>query len=168
MNVSRRRRRRATRNERGYDLAEAMRRTPAGRPWHLWLVGIVGGLWSAIGVLSFLITQLNVEAVMSGFPPEQRAYFESFPLWADALWAIGVYGGVIGCCLLLLKHRWAVPALIASAFGAIASTLGGLLLLGGMKVMGETGGLGFALVPIVFGLLMAYYARAMRKRGVLS
>jgi hypothetical protein len=149
-------------------MVELVRTTAAGRPWHLWLVGILGALWSAIGVLSFMITQMNVEAVMSRFPPEQRQYFESFPLWADAIWAIGVFGGVIGCGLLLLKQGLAVPVLIASAIGAIASNLGGLFLLGGMKVMGETGGLGFALVPIGFGLLMAYYAHAMRKRGVLS
>jgi hypothetical protein len=30
------------------------------------------------------------EAVMSRFPPEQREYFESFPWWAVAFWAIGV------------------------------------------------------------------------------
>ena len=78
-----------------------------GRPWHLWLIGIIGGLWSLMGVVSFMLTQMNVEAVMSRFPPEQREYFESFPLWAVAFWAIGVFGGVIGCLLLLLKKRLA-------------------------------------------------------------
>jgi len=29
-------------------------------PWHLWLVGIAGGLWSSIGVLSFMLTLLGV------------------------------------------------------------------------------------------------------------
>ena len=142
-------------------------KTP-GRPWHLWLVGIIGGLWSSIGVISFMLTQMNVEAVMSRFPPEQREYFESFPLWADAFWAIGVFGGVIGCLLLLLKNRLAFRVLLASAIGAIVSNLGGLFLLGGMRVMGETGGLGFAAIPILFGAFMAYYAHAMRKKGVLS
>ena len=33
-----------------------------------------------VGVMSFMLTQLNVEAVMSGFPPAHRAYFLSFPL----------------------------------------------------------------------------------------
>ena len=61
-----------------------------GAPWHLWLIGTIGGLWSLMGVLSFMLTQMNVEAVMSRFPPEQREYFESFPLWAVAFWAIGV------------------------------------------------------------------------------
>jgi hypothetical protein len=136
-------------------------------PWHLWLVGIAGGLWSAIGVLSFLLTQMNVEAVMSEFPPEQRAYFESFPLWAVAFWAIGVFGGVVGCVLLLQKNRLAVPVLIASLIGAIVSNLGGLLLLGGIEVMRATGGLGFTAVPIVFGAVLGFYAQAMSRQGVL-
>jgi len=139
-----------------------------GRPWHLWLIGIIGGLWSSIGVLSFILTQMNVEAVMSRFPPQQREYFESFPLWAVAFWAIGVCGGVIGCLLLLLKNRLAFHVLLASVIGAIVSSLGGLFLLGGMVVMGETGGLGLTLIPIVVATFLAYYARAMRKKGVLS
>ena len=148
-------------------MSEAQGTIP-GRPWHLWVIGIIGGLWSAIGVLSFMLTQLNVEAVMSQFPPQQREYFLSFPLWAVAFWAIGVFGGVVGCLLLLLKNRLAFPVLLASAIGAIVSNLGGVFLLGGMEVMAETGGLGFTAVPIVVGVFLAYYAGAMSKTGVLS
>ena len=139
-----------------------------GRPWHLWLVGILGGLWSAVGVVSFMLTQMNVEAVMSGFPPQQRAYFDSFPLWADGFWAIGVFAGVIGCLLLLLKNRLAFPVLLVSFIGAVVSNLGGLFLLGGMEVMRETGGLGFTAVPIIIGAFLAYYAGAMSRKGVLT
>jgi len=139
-----------------------------GRPWHLWLIGIIGGLWSSIGVLSFVLTQLNVEAVMSGFPPQQREYFESFPWWTVAFWAIGVFGGVIGCLLLLLKKRLAVPVLLASLIGAIVCNLGGLFLLGGLAVMRETGGLSLTVFPVIFAAFLAYYARAMSRKGVLS
>ena len=149
-------------------MAEARGTTTPGRPWHLWLIGIIGGLWSSIAVLSFMLTQMNVEAVMSRFPPQQREYFESFPWWADAFWAIGVFGGVIGCLLLLLKNRRAVHVLFASLIGAIVSNLGGLFLLGGMEVMGGTSALGFTAFPIVFAAFLAYYARAMSKKGVLS
>ena len=147
---------------------EAPGTTTPGRPWHLWLIGTIGGLWSLIGVLSFVLTQMNAEAVMSRFPPQQRQYFESFPLWAVAFWAIGVFGGVIGCLLLLLKNRLAFHVLLASVIGAIVSNLGGLFLLGGMEVMRETSGLGFTVFPIIFGAFLAYYARAMSKRGVLT
>ena len=142
--------------------------TAPGRPWHLWLIGIIGGLWSSIGVVSFMLTQMSVEAVMSRFPPQQRAYFESFPLWAVAFWAIGVFGGVIGCVLLLLRKRLALPVLLASVTGAIVANLGGLFLLGGLEVMRETGGLGFTALPIIFAAFLAYYARSMSQKGVLS
>jgi hypothetical protein len=142
--------------------------TTPDRPWHLWLTGIVGGLWSSMGVLSFVLTQMNVEAVMSGFPPQQREYFESFPVWAVACWAIGVFGGVIGCLLLLLQNRLAFHVLLASAIGTAVCNLGGLFLLGGMEVMRETGGLGLTLFPVLFAAFLAYYARAMSNRGVLS
>ena len=149
-------------------MLEVQSTTTPDRPWHLWTIGILGGLWSAMGVLSFVLTQLKVEAVMSGFPPQQRAYFESFPLWAVAFWAIGVFGGVTGCVLLLLGRRLAFHALAASLTGVIASNLGGLFLLGGMQVMRETGGVGLTLLPVVVAALLAYYARAMSKRGVLA
>jgi len=142
-------------------------RTP-GRPWHLWLIGILGSLWSLMGATSFVLTQLNVEAVMSRFPPAQRVYFTSFPLWADTFWAIGVFGAVIGCLLLLLKTRLAVPVLFASLIGLVVSTHGGLLLLGGMEVMRGTGGFGLTAIPIVIAVFLAFYARAMSKTGVLN
>jgi hypothetical protein len=142
--------------------------TTSARPWHLWLVGIIGLLWSAMGAMSFLFTQLDVEAVMSRFPPSQRAYFTSFPLWADGFWALGVFGGLIGCFLLLLKHRLAFPVLLASLICTSVSALGGLFLLGGMEVMRETNALGVTLIPIVIGAFLAWYAGAMSRKGVLT
>ncbi len=111
---------------------------------------------------------MHVEAVMSRFPPQQREYFESFPLWAVALWAIGVFGGAIGCLLLLLKSRLAFHVLLASMIGAIVCNLGGLFLLGGMEVMGGTSELGLTVFPIIVAAFLAYYARGMSKKGVLS
>jgi hypothetical protein len=118
--------------------------------------------------MSFMLTQMRVEAVMSRFPPQQREYFESFPLWAVLFWAIGVFGGVIGCLLLLLKNRLAFPVLLASVIGSIVFNFGGLFLLGGMEVMRETGGLGLTVFPIIFAAFLACYARAMSKKGVLG
>jgi hypothetical protein len=153
-------------------MSEAQNANAPGRPWHLWLIAIVGGLWNSFGALSFMLTQLKVEAVMSEYPPEQREYFESFPFWAVAFWAIGVFGGVIGCLLLLLKNRFAFHVLLASVVGAIVSNLGGLFFLGGWEVMDKTGAsgfaLGFAAFIIAFAAFLAYYACAMCRRGVLD
>jgi len=135
-----------------------------GRPWHLWLVGIVGFLWNAMGVVSFVLTQMKVEAVMSRFPPQQRQYFESFPLWIVAFWAVNVFAGLAGCLLLLLRNRLAFPALLVSVIAAVLYNCGGLFLLGGMQVMRETDGLGLTVAPILFGAFLAYYAATARRR----
>ena len=149
-------------------MSEAQGTKTQGRPWHLWLIGIIGGLWSAVGVMSFMLTQMKVEAVMSQYPQQQREYFESFPWWAVAFWAVGVFGGVIGCLLLLLRNRLALHALLASAIGAIVVNLGGLFFLGGMEVMGGTSELALTLFPVLVAAFLAYYARAMNRKGVLG
>ena len=133
------------------------RGTTAGRPWHLWLIGIFGVLWSSMGVVSFVLTQMNVEAVMSRYPPEQREYFTSFPLWADAAWAVGVFAGLIGCVLLLLKNRRAFPVLLTSLIGTAVSSLGALVFHGGMQVM-RGGDLGLIGLPVGIAAFLAYYA----------
>jgi hypothetical protein len=69
---------------------------------------------------------------------------------------------------LLLKNRFASHVLLASVIGAIVATFGGLFLLGGMEVMVGTSALGFTVFPIVVAAFLAYYARAMSKKGVLS
>jgi hypothetical protein len=147
---------------------DAPARTTSGTPWHLWVVGIVGVLWSAMGVLSFMLTQMKVEAVMSRFPPPQRAYFESFAWWTVAFWAISAFGGLIGSLLLLLRKRRAFHVLLASVLAALVFNLGGLFLLGGLEVMRETDGLGLTIFPIVFAAFLAYYAGAMSRKGILS
>ena len=57
---------------------------------------------------------------LAAMPDEMRAIFENEPTWALAAYAIGVFGGAIGCVLLLLRRKWAIPVLIASLAGVIA------------------------------------------------
>lgn len=132
-------------------------------PWHLRVVGVLGGLWSVMGLLSFIFTQVRVEAVMSGFPPEQRAYFESFPFWMNAAWGVGVIGGVAGSVLLLACSRSAFPTLVISLIGATVTSLGGLFLLGGLEIMKAPADLALTLLPVVVAALLTSYARIVTR-----
>ena len=60
-------------------------------PWHLWLVGVLGLLWSSMGVLDFVMTQSKNEAYMGGFSEAQLEYFYGFPVWTVICWAIAVF-----------------------------------------------------------------------------
>ena len=132
-----------------------------GRPWHLWVIGIVGFLWSSIGVFGLVATQTKFEPVMGRYPAEQVEYFYNFPQWSVGFWAIGVFGGVFGCLLLLLRNRLAVGVLLASTIGAIVSNGYGMLFAGGMEVMGGPVSLVFPTVIVIIAALLTLYARAM-------
>ncbi len=147
-------------------MSEAQGTKAQGRPWHLWVIGIVGFLWSSIGVFAFVATQTKFEPVMGQYPAEQVEYFYSFPAWSVWFWAIGVFGGVIGCLLLLLRNRLAVGVLLASTIGAIVSNCYGMLFGGGMEVMGGPVALIFPTIIVIIAAFLTLYARAMCKKGV--
>jgi hypothetical protein len=135
-------------------------------PKHLWVVGIVAVLWNAIGAFDYSATQLRLESYMSGFTPEQLAYFYAFPSWAVGAWAIAVWSSLLGSLALLLRKSWAVW-LFGLAIAAMAlTTLYNFVLSDGVSMMG-VGSLIFTGVIWFIALALFFYARAMAKRGVL-
>lgn len=142
--------------------AATTRRTP----WHLWLGGILGLLWNAVGAYDYLMTQTQNESYMSQFNPEQLEYFYGFPSWVVAFWALAVWGGVLGALLLLLRKRLSVPVLLVSFLAMIVTSVHNFLLSDGLEVMGGVG-VGFSVLVFVVALGLWLYARAMARRGVL-
>lgn len=96
---------------------------PASTPWHLWAVGLTSLLWNAFGGYDYVMTNLDPAAYIAGagYGPEVTAWFQSFPTWSVAAWAIGVWASVVGSLLLLLRSRYAVLAFMASLLGAAVS-----------------------------------------------
>ena len=134
-------------------------------PWHLWAVGLIGLLWNGYGGYDYVMTQTNNAAYLAQFTPEQRAYFDSFPMWMEAIWAIGVWGGVLGSVLLLLRSKWAFHAFLASLVAFAVSVVYGQTS-GGAAVMGTTG-MVFSAAIFLLGLGFVMYSRMMTRKGVL-
>jgi hypothetical protein len=135
-------------------------------PRHLWVVGVLAVLWNAIGAFDYAATQFRYEPYMSQFTPEQLEYFYGLPAWADATWAIAVWGALLGSIGLLLRKRWSVPVFGASIVGMVLTAVHNFLLSDGLAIMGQ-GAVAFTAVIwlIAFGLF--FYARSLSKRGVL-
>ncbi len=96
--------------------------TRAGRatPVHLWIVGLLALLWNAFGCYDYLMTETGNAAYLANYAPDQLAYFNSLPGWLVAPWALGVWGGLIGAVLLLMRSRYAVWTFALSLLGCIA------------------------------------------------
>lgn len=145
-----------------------MTESAAKRPWHLWAVGVVSLLWNAVGATDYVMTQTRNEAYMKAFTPEQLEYFYGFPAWVVALWAIAVWGSVVGSILLLLGRRAAAPVFVASFVCAVLVAIYNFGLSNGLEVMGGVGTILFSLLILVVALALWLYARAMASRGVLA
>ena len=141
-------------------------------PAHLWIVGILALLWNGFGAYDYFMTRTRgaayVEAMMPGVDGSRLIdYIDSFPIWASAGWGLGVWGGLLGAILLLMRHRLAVPVLGLSMIGAILGI--GYQLMRPLDVPDMHTGFNAA-VPYLIILIAAslfLYARSQRAKGVL-
>lgn len=143
-------------------------------PVHLWIVGILSLLWSLFGGYDYIMSQTqNREYLASIFTEPGQVdtiltYMESFPLWAEFGWGLGVWGAVAGSVLLLMRHRWAVIAFGASLVGALLG-IGYQLVDPSMPEFLKEGAA--AIMPyvvLVIAIFLFLYARAMRAKNVLN
>lgn len=132
-------------------------------PWHLWVVGVLTLLCNAIGVMSHSMTQLGMLDSL-GMTPDQIAYFDSFPTWANGVWGLGVWGAFLGSVLLLFRSRWAVVSLAISIVGLIGTTYFEQF---ATTVPEDLSNPLLNVAIWVITLFTLWYAWTMRKRGVL-
>ena len=85
--------------------------------WSFWLIGAIALVWNVMGVINFFV-QMNANAIAS-FPEAQRAIIEGRPAWVTVGFAIAVFGGALGCLLLLLRKSVAHFLFITSLLGVI-------------------------------------------------
>jgi hypothetical protein len=136
-------------------------------PTHLWIVGILAALWNGYACYEYLMTTMKNQAFMAKVPADQVAYMDSLPGWLTAFWAIGVWGGLLGAILLLMRSRYSVWAFALSLIGAIVGL--GYQMFMTARPASMTGG-AMAIIPwviILVCLALFLYARAMEKKGVL-
>jgi hypothetical protein len=148
-------------------MSETEQATPVRRPWHLWVIGIIGFLWNAMGCLDYVMTETQNEGWMAQFTPEQLEFFYGLPTWVVACWAIAVWGGLAGCVLLLLRKSLALWAFAASLLGSVLTTIHNFGMSNGLEVMGAAGAVFGAIIQLIaVGLLL--YAWQTTRRGVLA
>lgn len=136
-------------------------------PTQLWIVGGLATVWNAFGAFDYVMTQTRNAAYLAGFTDPQRAYFDSFPVWMEAAWAFGVWGGLLGSLLLLMRSRHAVTAFAVSLAGLALSTIYqyGLNAPPADMMTGPMIAMNLVIWAVAIGLLV--YAMRMKARGVL-
>ena len=81
-----------------------------------WLVALAGLVWCMQNAIPF-VEQMNPN-YRSRVPNMIRGMLDARPVLVPSHLG-GVFGGVLGCCLLLLRQRWA-PLVLGAAFTCFA------------------------------------------------
>ena len=138
------------------------------RPWHLWVVALIGILWNGFGATDFLMTQIDREAWFAtmGVTAEQAAMFDSMPAWTHGAWLAGTWGALLGSVALLFKSRWAVYLFWVSMLGLLLGLAYSYLLSDAGASMGEQG---YVMNAIIFlgASFFLWYSITMARRGAL-
>lgn len=140
----------------------------AKTPWHLWVVGVVGVLWNAFGCVDYTMTMMQGETWLRsmGMTDAQIASYEAMPAWMTGVWAIGVWGALLGTALLLLRNKLAVPVFVVSLVAYVMS----LVYTYGLSDQAATMPEGTWImqgVILLLCLFFVWYSRMMAKRGLL-
>lgn len=134
----------------------------------LWVVGGLALAWNVLGASDYTMTQYGGAEYLrsAGMDAASIAYMQEVPAWAEAGWALGVWGGVAGAVLLLLRRRAAVWAFAVSLIGLAmmtAYTYSRDLPPG----LSSPGAIAFDWSIKLVAVLLLWYAWRLRQRGVL-
>jgi hypothetical protein len=136
-------------------------------PWHLWFVGLLGLLWNAYGGFDYFMSKTRGDSYLQsvGMTPEQIVHFNAMPAWMTVVWAVGVWGALLGAVLLLLRSRHAVPVFVASLVAYVLSLVYAYLI---APMPGSDSSLVILQLVILVGcVFFAWYAMRARSRGWL-
>lgn len=89
--------------------------------WAFWLIAILGLLWNVGGIANYMM-QMKPDFV-AAMPDTHQAIINGRPTWATAGFAVGVFGGAIGCLLLLVKKPLAGLVFLISLVGIFVTMI---------------------------------------------
>lgn len=141
-------------------------KTVGGVHWSFWVIGAVALIWNVMGVIN-LFMQMNAGA-LAAMPEAQRAIIEGRPAWATGAFAIAVFGGALGCLLLLLRKSAAYYLFIASLLGMIVHMIPYLGMAGSTIDFGPFEISMYILMPLAVAAFLIWYSKQAESKGWIS
>jgi Na+-translocating ferredoxin:NAD+ oxidoreductase RnfD subunit len=140
---------------------------PVKTPWHLWAAGLLGLLWNSYGGYDYFMSKTKGDAYLqsAGMTPAQIEHFHAMPVWMTAVWAVGVWGAMLGNVLLLARSRWAFEVFVASLLAYVLSLVYAYLI----SPMPDSNPSFMVIQGVILAgcLFFVWYAHTQRKTGVL-
>ncbi len=132
-----------------------------------WIIGIVALIWNLMGVFKYLQMAYMTAEDLAALPSEQQPLYENIPAWVTAAFALAVFGGALGCILLLLRKKLATFVFIISFVSILAQMTYNILMSKALEVYGP-GAIIMPIMVIAVGAFLLWYSKKMEAQAVLS
>jgi len=128
--------------------------------WSFWAIGVFALIWNLLGIVNYFV-QMDPDT-LDAYRASERAIIEGRPAWATGAFALAVFGGALGCLLLLLRKSAALYLFIASLAGTIVTMVHAL----GVGIdFGTAEILGIILMPLGVSAFLIWYSKYTESRN---
>lgn len=133
-------------------------------PIWFWIVTIITLLWNLMGVMAYIMHVTMSPEAMQALPEAERNLYETTPAWATFAFAIAVWGGALGCLLLILRKALSIPVLLVSLVGILVQLYHAFFISNSIEVFGP-GGMIMPIMIVLIALFLVWFARNARTKN---
>jgi hypothetical protein len=131
-----------------------------------WIISIAALIWNLMGVSAYLGQAYMTDAILKALPEAEQLYYTNMPAWVTAAFAFAVFGGTVGCILLLLKKKLAIVLFILSLLGVLTQFVYNFFIQDYMEVSGSN-----SIMPIIVigvAAFLIWYSKKSKEDGFIS
>ena len=133
-----------------------------------WIISTLALVWNLMGVNMYLQQAYNTESFRSMYTDEQFELIQATPSWMVSAYAFAVFGGMIGCILLLFRKRLAKIFFIISLLGIIVQqVVYNIFIINVMELYGP-GAIIMPLMVVTIGVFLIWYTKRSIAKGWLA
>lgn len=141
--------------------------TPTKPTTAFWIVSVLALLWNLMGVAAFLGQMMITPEAIAMLPAAEQELYSNVPLWATIAFGVAVWGSALGCVLLLVRKKLAVPVLSIALAAILVQMVHSLAISKSIEVYGP-GGMIMPVLVILVGGFLVWYSRKAAAVGWLS
>ena len=134
--------------------------------WRFWVISAIALIWNVLGGANFFM-QMDANMV-SALPETHRAIIIGRPVWATAGFAVIVFGGALGCILLLLRKSAAYYVFIVSLLGGAVTMIHTVNIARSTIDFSVSEIVVMILMPLVVAVFLVWYAKWAERQGWIS
>lgn len=145
-----------------------MENTKIKTPTWFWIVAVIFLLWNIMGVLSFFGHTFISEEEIAKLPLNEQELYGDYPAWTIILFAIAVFGGLIGSIGLIIRKKWSKVAFIISLLAIVPQMTHNVFFTKSIEVYGTAQAITMPILVVIIGIFLVWFSAFCIKKNWLK